>query len=278
MPHGKGTFGSRSISVGGAALLRAAEKIIDKARHIAAHLLETAEADIRFDDGQFTIEGTDRSIALIDVAKAAYAPARLPAGMEIGLAESAIVLPPGPTFPNGCHVCEVEIDRDTGVVEIVNYTVVDDVGRMLNPLLVKGQIHGGIAQGAGQALMEEVVYDGDSGQLVTLIQMEARIVINEKQGIILVTGNVEISPVGIAHRGLSITSITPEPVASPQQPVLTERRYVGLDTTRQQTRSSTRLLDLLSALDQLKVPVEDQIAIIYEMKKTGALHAEIVDR
>ncbi|MCZ6839792.1 MAG: xanthine dehydrogenase family protein molybdopterin-binding subunit [Alphaproteobacteria bacterium] len=167
VPHGKGTFGSRSISVGGAALQRAAEKIIDKAQRIAAHLLETAEADIRFDDGHFTVEGTDRSITLVDVAKAAYAPARLPAGMEIGLAESAIVLPPGPTYPNGCHVCEVEIDHDTGVVEIVNYVVVDDVGRMLNPLLVMGQVHGGIAQGAGQALMEEVVYDDTSGQLLT---------------------------------------------------------------------------------------------------------------
>ena len=167
VPHGKGTFGSRSISVGGAALQRASEKIIDRARQIAAHLLETAEADIRFDDGAFLVEGTDRSISLTEVAKAAYLPARLPAGMEIGLAESAIVLPPGPTYPNGCHFCEVEIDRDTGVVEIVNYTVVDDCGRMLNPLLVKGQVHGGIAQGAGQALMEEVVYDGDSGQLLT---------------------------------------------------------------------------------------------------------------
>lgn len=165
--HGKGTFGSRSISVGGAALQRASEKIIDKAQRIAAHLLETAEADIRFDDGNFIVEGTDRSISLTDVAKAAYAPARMPTGMEIGLAETAIVLPPGPTYPNGCHVCEIEIDRDTGVVEIVNYVVVDDCGRMLNPMMVKGQVHGGIAQGAGQALMEEVVYDGDSGQLLT---------------------------------------------------------------------------------------------------------------
>ena len=167
VPHGKGTFGSRSISVGGAALQRAAEKIIDKATQIAAHLLETAEADLRFDDGQFTVEGTDRTITLVDVAKAAYVAARMPAGMEIGLAESAIVLPPGPTYPNGCHVCEVEIDRDTGTLEIVNYVVVDDVGRMLNPLLVKGQVHGGIAQGAGQALMEQVVYDTTSGQLLT---------------------------------------------------------------------------------------------------------------
>ncbi len=167
VPHGKGTFGSRSISVGGVALQRAAEKIIDKAQKIAAHLLETAEADLRFDDGQFVVEGTDRTISLVEVAKAAYLPARMPADLEIGLAESAIVLPPGPTYPNGCHVCEVEIDRDTGVVEIVNYVVVDDVGRMLNPLLVKGQVHGGIVQGAGQALMENIVYDPDSGQLLT---------------------------------------------------------------------------------------------------------------
>ncbi len=167
VPHGKGTFGSRSISVGGVALQRAAEKIIDKAQKIAAHLLETAEADLRFDDGQFVVEGTDRTISLVEVAKAAYLPARMPADLEIGLAESAIVLPPGPTYPNGCHVCEVEIDRDTGVVEIVNYVVVDDVGRMLNPLLVKGQVHGGIVQGAGQALMEQVVYDDASGQLLT---------------------------------------------------------------------------------------------------------------
>ncbi len=112
----------------------------------------------------------------------------------------------------------------------------------------------------------------------SLIQTEARIVINEKQGIILITGNVEIAPVGITHKGLSITSITPPPVPTPAQPVYSTRRWTGLDTSGRQTRQATRLLDLLTARDQLKVPVEDQIAVIYELKKTGALHAQIVDK
>lgn len=165
--HGKGTFGSRSISVGGAALLRASEKIIDRARLIAAHLLEAATADILFDDGVFTVTGTDRSITLPDVAKASYLPAKMPREMDMGLAEGAIIVPPGPTYPNGAHACEVEIDPDTGVVEIIAYTVFDDVGVALNPMMVKGQVHGGVVQGAGQALLERVVYDPDSGQLLT---------------------------------------------------------------------------------------------------------------
>jgi len=165
--HGKGTFGSRSISVGGAALLRASEKIIDRARKIAAHLMEAAEADITFDNGTFTVSGTDRTITLPEVAKASYQAARMPRELEMGLNESAIILPPGPTYPNGCHVAEVEIDRDTGVVEIISYTVVDDVGVALNPMMVKGQVHGGVVQGAGQALLEQIVYDPESGQLLT---------------------------------------------------------------------------------------------------------------
>lgn len=165
--HGKGTFGSRSISVGGAALLRASEKIIERARKIAAHLLEAADSDISFADGVFTVKGTDRNITLIEVAKASYQAAKMPRELEIGLSESAIILPPGPTYPNGCHVAEVEIDPETGIVELVNYTVVDDVGVALNPMMVKGQVHGGVVQGAGQALLEQVVYDRDSGQLLT---------------------------------------------------------------------------------------------------------------
>lgn len=165
--HGKGTFGSRSISVGGAALLRASEKIIDRARHIAAHLLEASVADIDFDDGVFTVSGTDRQITLVEVGKASYQAAKMPRELELGLAESAIILPPGPTYPNGAHACEVEIDPDTGVVEIIAYTVFDDVGVALNPMMVEGQVHGGVVQGAGQALLEQVVYDPDSGQLLT---------------------------------------------------------------------------------------------------------------
>ncbi len=163
----KGTFGSRSISVGGAALLRASEKIIDRACKIAAHLLEAADEDITFEDGVFTVQGTDREITLIDVARSLYQAAKMPRELEIGLSESAIILPPGPTYPNGCHVAEVEIDPETGTTELIRYTVVDDVGVALNPMMVKGQVHGGVVQGAGQALLEEIVYDPDSGQLLT---------------------------------------------------------------------------------------------------------------
>ncbi|MEK9662322.1 MAG: xanthine dehydrogenase family protein molybdopterin-binding subunit, partial [Alphaproteobacteria bacterium] len=165
--HGKGTFGSRSICVGGAALKRASEKIVERGKQIAAHMLEAAEADIVFDDGEFAVSGTDRKVTIKQVAKTAYTAARMPAGMELGLDETAIVLPPGPTYPNGCHVCEVEIDPDTGVVELIKYTVADDVGVALSPMMVKGQVHGGVVQGAGQALMEEVVYDAEDGQLLS---------------------------------------------------------------------------------------------------------------
>lgn len=165
--HGRGTFGSRSISVGGAALLRATEKIIAKGRKIAAHMMEAAEADIEFKDGRFAVAGTDKAVDIVAVARTSFAPPQLPRGMEPGLIESAILVPPGPTFPNGCHICEVEVDRDTGVVEIVGYWVVDDVGVVVNPMLVKGQIHGGIAQGVGQVLLENVAYEPESGQMLS---------------------------------------------------------------------------------------------------------------
>jgi carbon-monoxide dehydrogenase large subunit len=167
VPHGRGTFGSRSISAGGAALLRAAEKVIAKGKKIAAHMMEAAEADIEFKDGRFAVAGTDKSVDIVAVARTAFLPPQIPRGMEPGLIESAILVPPGPTFPNGCHVCEVEIDPDTGVVEIVGYWVVDDVGVAVNPMLVKGQIHGGIVQGAGQVLLENVAYDPESGQMLS---------------------------------------------------------------------------------------------------------------
>ncbi len=165
--HGRGTFGSRSASVGGAAFLGAAQKIIDKGKLIAGHLLEASALDLEFAEGRFSVIGTDRSIELIDVAKAAFVPQRMPRGLELGLDAQAVVTPPGPTFPNGCHVCEVEIDPETGVARIVRYAVADDVGRVVNPLLLKGQIHGGIAQGAGQALCEAITYEAESGQLLT---------------------------------------------------------------------------------------------------------------
>ncbi len=164
---GKGTFGSRSVGVGGAAVLRAAEAIIAKGKLIAAHLLEAAADDLVFRDGRFAVAGTDRSIGLDDVAGAAFSPERLPPGLALGLSASAIITPPNATFPNGCHVCEVEIDPETGALVLTRYAVVDDVGRVVNPLLLDGQIHGGVAQGVGQALGERIVYDRDSGQLLS---------------------------------------------------------------------------------------------------------------
>jgi len=164
---GRGTGGSRSLPVGGAALAHAADKLIAKGRKIAAHLLEVDEADIAFADGEFAIAGTDRMVSIDAVARAAFNPGELPPGLEAGFAETGHFTPPGPTFPNGCHVCEVEIDPETGHIEIVRYLVVDDFGTVINPLLLAGQVHGGIAQGIGQAMLERCVYDAESGQLVT---------------------------------------------------------------------------------------------------------------
>jgi aerobic carbon-monoxide dehydrogenase large subunit len=164
---GRGTGGSRSLPVGGAALMHAADKLIDKGKKIAAHMLEAAEADISFDDGMFAIAGTDRSVSLDAVARAAFNPAQLPPGLEPGFAESGHFTPPQPTFPNGCHLCEVEIDPETGHIDILRYLVVDDFGVVINPLLLRGQVHGGIAQGVGQAMLERTVYDPESGQLLT---------------------------------------------------------------------------------------------------------------
>jgi carbon-monoxide dehydrogenase large subunit len=165
--HGKGTFGSRSMSSGGSALVRAADKIIARGKKLAAHLLEAAELDIEFREGKFTVAGTDKAIDIVELAKASYRIAGLPRDMEVGLTEAAVVVPTGPTYPNGTHVCEVEIDPDTGMVELARYSVADDVGTMINPMIVKGQIHGGIAQGVGQVLFESIEYDPQSGQLLS---------------------------------------------------------------------------------------------------------------
>lgn len=162
--HGFGTFGSRSSGLGGAALERAADKVIEKCRLIVAHTLEADPVDIEFDAGVFTVAGTDRRTTLMDAAQLAYAATKLPAGMEPGLHERAAFVPIGATFPNGCHVCEVEVDPEVGAVRIIRYIVVDDVGTVMNPLLLKGQIHGGIAQGVGQILMEDIAWDPDSAQ------------------------------------------------------------------------------------------------------------------
>jgi carbon-monoxide dehydrogenase large subunit len=164
---GRGTGGSRSLPVGGAALVHAADKLVAKGRRIAAYLFEAAEADVEFADGAFSVAGTDRRLGIEAVAGAAFDPARQPPGIEPGFAESGHFTPPAPTFPNGCHACEVEIDPETGLVEILRYLVVDDFGTVVNPLLLRGQVQGGVGQGVGQALLERCVYDAATGQLVT---------------------------------------------------------------------------------------------------------------
>lgn len=171
VPHGRGTFGSRSATAGGVALRRAADAIIARGRRIAAHLLEAAEGDIEFDAGSFRVAGTDRALRIEEVARASYRLGALPKGEPMGLAALAVTTADEATFPNGCHVCEVEVDPETGVVRIDRYTVCDDVGAVVNPLLLKGQIHGGIAQGAGQALGETIAYD-ETGQIVTASFMD----------------------------------------------------------------------------------------------------------
>jgi carbon-monoxide dehydrogenase large subunit len=162
---GEGTGGSRSATLGGAALNAAAAKIIDKAKRIAAHVLEVDDVD--FEAGVFRSRKTNRSLTMREVAAAAINPKRLPPDMEPGLIASAVYRNDATNFPNGSHVCELEIDEETGEVEIVRYSVVDDVGTVLNPLLLKGQIHGGVAQGVGQILMEDIRFDPESGQLLT---------------------------------------------------------------------------------------------------------------
>jgi carbon-monoxide dehydrogenase large subunit len=163
---GRGTYASRSAMLGGSALRAAADAIIEKAKPLAGHLLEVSPKDLSFEDGKFTVSGTDRAIPLVDVAKAAHRPAGPTTRFGTGLDASGSSNAP-PTFPNGCHACEVEIDPETGVVEIGRYAVVDDVGRVINPMICHGQIEGALAQGIGQALMENVAFDRDSGQMLS---------------------------------------------------------------------------------------------------------------
>ena len=164
---GMGTYGSRSLAVGGSALSKALDKVEAKAKKIAAHLMEASDADVEFKDGVFTVAGTDKSVAFGDVALTAYVPHNFPHDeLEPGLEEQAFYDPKNFTYPAGCHICEVEIDPDTGVIEIANFVAADDFGNIVNPMIVEGQVHGGIAQGVGQALMEGCVY-GEDGQLVT---------------------------------------------------------------------------------------------------------------
>jgi len=167
VPFGRGTYASRSSMIGGSALRAAADVVIAKAKPMAAHLMEAASGDIEFKEGRFHIAGTDRSVGMIEVARAFYRPAGLPKHFGVGLDGSGTFSADPPNFPNGAHACEVEVDADTGVVTIDRYAVVDDVGVVINPMICEGQIDGGLAQGIGQALLENVVYDRESGQLMS---------------------------------------------------------------------------------------------------------------
>ena len=173
VPFGMGTYGSRSLAVGGTAIMKALDKIVSKGKKIAAHLLEAAEADIEFSDGKFVVAGTDRSKTFGEVALTAYVPHNYPLDrLEPGLNETAFYDPTNFTFPAGTHICEVEIDPDTGVLQVVAFTASDDFGYIINPMIVEGQVHGGLTQGLGQALLEHCVYDRDSGQLLTGSMMD----------------------------------------------------------------------------------------------------------
>jgi len=167
IPFGMGTYGSRSLAVCGSAMVRATEKIINKARKIAAHLMEASDTDIELKDGRFTVAGTDKSVAWGDVTLAAYVPHNYPLeDIEPGLEETAFYDPANFTYPAGAYACEVEVDPETGKVTIERFSAADDFGNIVNPMIVDGQVHGGLAQGIGQALLEHCVYDG-SGQLLT---------------------------------------------------------------------------------------------------------------
>ena len=166
IPLGMDTYGSRSLAVGGVALYNAADKVIAKAKQIVAHGLEVADYDLEYDAGRFTVRGTDRSMTVKEAALAAWTAHNLPDGMEPGLEETYVYDPPNFSWPGGCHVAVVEVDTETGSVDLRRYVAVDDVGTVINPMIVDGQIHGGIAQGVAQALFEEAVYDED-GNLVT---------------------------------------------------------------------------------------------------------------
>jgi carbon-monoxide dehydrogenase large subunit len=168
VPFGMGTYGSRSLPVGGSAIMKAADKIIAKGKKIAAHLMEAAEADIVFENGTFKVAGTDKAVPLGQAVFAAYVPHNYPSDkLEPGMDENAFYDPSNFTYPSGTQICEVEVDPDTGIVDIVNFVAVDDFGNVVNPMIVEGQVHGGIAQGVGQALLEAAVYDKESGQLLS---------------------------------------------------------------------------------------------------------------
>ena len=172
VPTGDGTGGSRSMAIGGSSIFRSVRRTIESGKKMAAEVLEAAVVDIEFEDGEFRIAGTDRIASLAEIATASFNDAQRPDDVEAGLYGSEKFAPEAGTFPNGCHICEVEVDPETGVTKIMRYTIEDDVGKVINPLLLEGQIMGGVAQGLGQACCEHAVYEPESGQLLTATFMD----------------------------------------------------------------------------------------------------------
>ncbi len=168
IPFGMGTYGSRSLAVGGTAIVKAVDKVIAKSKKIAAHLLEAADTDIEFENGEFKVAGTDRKVPFAQIALTAYVPHNYPLDkLEPGLNENAFYDPTNFTYPAGSYVCEVEVDPETGTSRVIQFVAVDDFGNVVNPMIVEGQVHGGLAQGLGQAMLEGCAYDPESGQLLT---------------------------------------------------------------------------------------------------------------
>jgi carbon-monoxide dehydrogenase large subunit len=177
-PFGMGTYGSRSLAVGGTAIVKACDKIIEKGRKVAAKMLEAKPEEVEFKDGEFIVKNSNKKKTIEEIAFACYLPGTygdikspLPEGVEPGLVETSFFDPSNFSFPSGTHICEVEVDQDTGETKVVKYTVVDDFGTIINPMIVEGQVHGGVAQGIGQALYENTHYD-KSGQLITASYMD----------------------------------------------------------------------------------------------------------
>ena len=167
MPHGGGHSGSRSLGMTGSTIKVVADRVVEKSKRIAAHLLEVAPADVRFSRGEFVVVGTDRKVTMTEIIQASFYPFRLLDGLDGNLDDEEIYERSGLSYPNGCHVAEVEVDPATGVVTLVDYCAVEDAGPIVNPMTAEGQILGGVAQGVGQAILEGVTYERDSGQLLT---------------------------------------------------------------------------------------------------------------
>ncbi|NKB50132.1 MAG: molybdopterin-dependent oxidoreductase [Alphaproteobacteria bacterium] len=200
---GRGTYASRSMMVGGSALRAAADDVIDRGKKFAAHFMEADSADIDFADGKFVIAGTDKEMPIGQVAQMSFIPVHMPAELGVGLQGAGAFAADVPSFPNGCHICEVEVDPDTGAVTIDRYSVVDDIGTVVNPLLAQGQIHGGVVQGVGQALTEDMAYDSDNGQLLSGSLMDYGVPRADMMPEIL----VDFSPVASASNPLGIKGV-----------------------------------------------------------------------